>query len=168
MMTEALIGKLKHIQARLADLIIQRKFTEMSDDRAFSNGRLASFDRDISQTQTELAGFLKQHPVQYGPGDTKLAVECLNGKTFGFTIHDFSRPGVLKKLAVTLTDEELNNLKAYLGNEMVTYNGYQCDAAIAFHMLDQRFKTACEEIGRLRRENAEMSAQMEMKFGEGT
>lgn len=165
MLTEALIGKLKHMQARLADIIVQWKYTEMSDNFAYTNGKNATFKRESGQVKQEIASFYKSHPLDFSNGDTRFGVESIDGSIFGFVMTDLSRPGVMKTIRYALTTEEMDNLRQYIGNETITYNGYQCDVGIAYQMLEQRFKAVVEECGKLRIENRELHTQLEIKHG---
>lgn len=104
--TDAILYRLKELRLRVSNLVTSKRFTEMSDDRAYSNGRMAEYDRDIAQAKANLASWYSQSPLELTNGDLKLIVELQDGYTFALKIMDFSRPGVLRSIAYGFTDDD--------------------------------------------------------------
>lgn len=175
MITSAIMYRLKELRLRVSNLLAGKQFTEMSDDRAYSNGRIAEYDKDIAQAKKDLASWYSSSPLEFIAGDLKLIVDSEDGNSFALKIMDFSRPGVLKSIAFGLTDTDRAILSDYLGGRTVNYLGEQMQADIAFESMDKRAKEMVEEIGKLRREAREkdatialLNAEMESRHNDAT
>ncbi len=171
--TDAILYRLKELRLRVSNLVTSKRFTEMSDDRAYSNGRMAEYDRDIAQAKANLASWYSQSPLELTNGDLKLIVESQDGYTFALKIMDFSRPGVLRSIAYGFTEDDRGVLGEYLGGRTVSYLGEDMQADVAFASIDRRMKEMAEEIGKLRREAREkdqtianLNAEMEARYND--
>lgn len=172
--TDTIMYRLRELRLRVANLITAKRFTEMGDDRAYSNGRMAEYDRDIAQAKTELASYYRNSPLEITTGDMKLTAHSDDGFRFSLIVHDFTRPGVLKKVEFTVDDSQRASLAEYLGGRTVNYLGEETQPAIAFESLDRRTKEMVEELGRLRREAREkdetirtLNGELEARFNDG-
>lgn len=166
MTSEAVIGKLSSLNARLAELTSLKQFAEMSDDRAFSNGKAASFDRDIAIVQHDIVTWYTNNALDISNAEEtdRLSVSSNDGgKTFELSLCRFPSPGVMRQLSVKLNRDGAEKIIGFFGGVQVEYIGAHIDAVAAFTSIEKRFRNATEEIGALRRKVRELEETLTIK-----
>jgi hypothetical protein len=166
MVTEALLFRLKQLRSRLADLILQKSYAEMSNDRAYSDGTMNGFNRDIGIARGDIANWFRNNTFSVmntstQGDDYKLLVRSFDGQHIDLCMTEV-RVGLMKRIDITLNADQASELAEYIGGRQVNYLGQHMDSVAAYHSLEARFKIAAEEVGRLRRENRELREQMEL------
>lgn len=161
MVMEAISIKLKQLRARMANLVLARKQVEQSDDRAYSNGKIASIDNDILYVKREIASWYNQHQLTFG--DTKRLTLSKEGE-YGFKISvaDLSKPGVVKQIEVEIKQADAEDMVDYLGGRLVYFGGNYVDSMAAVAILKKENLSLIEERDSLRRLNQAAQEQIEL------
>lgn len=160
MVMEAISIKLKQLRARMADLVLARKQVEQSDDRAYSNGRIASIDNDILYAKREIAKWYAEHQLTFG--QTKRVTFSKEGE-YGFKISvaDLSKPGVIKQIEVEVSQADAEDITDYLGGRVVYFGANYIDAMAAVAILKKDNLSLTEERDSLKRLLAAATEEIE-------
>ena len=148
--------RLRALKAHLADLEYQKKIIEMSDSRAYSNGRAKEVDELIVVALRDIAAWYLANDFGITDEAGKLTVCAGRSGGFDVTYQDLRRPGVFKAVEFHLSQSQAEDLSDYFGGRRVLLGSNYVDSVSAYTTVSRNLTNALAEIASLKKRVEEL------------